>query len=47
MMAFEDFITWRANQHGKMRYDVVKGLDPSRAVTVHGHSPARWIQVRR
>mgnify|MGYP000622146755 CR=1 FL=1 len=39
MMAFENFITWRANQHGKMRYDVVKALDPARPVTVHGGSP--------
>jgi beta-galactosidase len=39
MMAFEHFITWRATEHGKARYDVIKGLDPDRLVTVHGAQP--------
>jgi beta-galactosidase len=39
MMAFEHFITWRANEHGKARYDVIKGLDQERLVTVHGAQP--------
>ncbi len=40
MMAFEHFITWRANRHGKKRYDLIKSLDPNRIVTVHGASPS-------
>ena len=39
MMAWEHFITWRANQHGKQRYDLMKKLDPQRPVTVHGAGP--------
>jgi len=39
MMAWEHFITWRANQHGRQRYDLMKKLDPLRPVTVHGASP--------
>ncbi|MDD5688290.1 MAG: beta-galactosidase [Elusimicrobia bacterium] len=38
MMAFEHFITWRANQHGKNRYDTIKSLDPKHVVTAHGES---------
>jgi len=40
MMAFEHFITWRATEHGKARYDLIKGLDPERLVTVHGAQPS-------
>lgn len=40
MMAFEHFITWRANQHGKRRYELMKSLDPSHPVTVHAGSPS-------
>jgi beta-galactosidase len=39
MMAFEHFITWRATEHGKARYDLIKRLDPQRLVTVHGAQP--------
>ncbi len=39
MMAFEHFITWRATEHGKARYDVMKALDPDHLVTVHGAQP--------
>ncbi len=39
MMAFERFLTWRSNEHGKARYDIIKALDPARPVTVHGDSP--------
>ncbi|MFH0797229.1 MAG: beta-galactosidase [Candidatus Omnitrophota bacterium] len=38
-MAFEHFLTWRANQHGKRRYDLMKGLDPVHPITLHGGSP--------
>jgi beta-galactosidase len=40
MMAFEHFITWCANQHGAARYNLIKALDPSRAVTVHAATPS-------
>ncbi len=39
MMAFEHFLTWRANRHGKARYDLIKDLDPNRPVTIHGDQP--------
>jgi beta-galactosidase len=39
MMAFEHFITWRANQLGIARAQYIKALDPTRPVTVHGASP--------
>ena len=40
MMAFEHFITWRANQHAIRRYKIIKGIDPKRPVTVHAASPS-------
>ena len=40
MMAFQHFLTWRANQHGKARYKVMKALDPNHPVTVHAASPS-------
>lgn len=39
MMAFQDFISWRAVQHAYDRYDVLKGVDPDHPVTVHGGQP--------
>ena len=40
MMAFEHFLTFRANQHGNARYDLIKSLDPHHLVTVHAASPS-------
>jgi beta-galactosidase len=40
MMAFQRFLTWRANQHAKARYKVMKALDPNHPVTVHAASPS-------
>ncbi len=40
MMAFQHFLTWRANNHAATRYKVVKALDPGRPVTVHGARPS-------
>jgi beta-galactosidase len=40
MMAWEHFITWRANQHGRLRYELIKKLDPIRPVTVHAGDPS-------
>ncbi len=43
MMAFERFLTWKANQHAKARFGVMKALDPKHPVTVHAASPcALW-----
>jgi beta-galactosidase len=39
MMAFEHFLTVRANQHGLARYQLMKGLDPNHTVTAHGDAP--------
>ena len=40
IMAWLNFLTWRSNQHGKARYDLMKALDPQRPVTVHGGQPS-------
>lgn len=39
MMAWERFITWRSDEHGRMRYETMKPLDPGRDVTAHGGTP--------
>ncbi len=39
-MAFQHFITVRANEHALDRYRTVKSADPAHAVTVHGDSPS-------
>lgn len=39
MMAFEHFLTVRANRHAAARYQVIKRIDPDRPVTVHGAAP--------
>ena len=40
MMAFEHFLTVRADRHAQARYDVIKPLDPKRPVTVHADAPS-------
>jgi beta-galactosidase len=39
MMAFEHFITCRANRHAIDRYNVIKSIDKIHPVTVHGGAP--------
>lgn len=39
MMAFEHFLTWRSNRHGKARYDFIKSFDAGHPVLVHGGDP--------
>lgn len=39
MMAFENFITCRANQHAVDRYNTIKSIDKIHPVTVHGGNP--------
>jgi len=40
MMAFQHFNTWKCNQHGRARYELMKKLDPNRPVTVHAAQPS-------
>jgi len=40
MMAFQHFLTWRACEHARKRYDIIKAIDPDRPVTVHGGQPS-------
>lgn len=40
LMAWQHFLTWRSNQHGKARYELIKRLDPKHAVTVHAGMPS-------
>jgi beta-galactosidase len=40
LMAWQHFITWRANQHGKARYELMKALDPTHPVTIHAGMPS-------
>ncbi len=39
MMAFEEFLTWRTNRHGKARYETLKAITPRLPVTVHNPCP--------
>jgi beta-galactosidase len=39
-MSFAHFTTWRACEHARQRYEVIKGLDPRHPVTVHGGGPS-------
>lgn len=39
MMSFQHFLSWRSNQHGKARYDLMKSLDPNHPVTLHAGDP--------
>ncbi len=39
LMAFQHFLTARANAHGLARYKLMKPLDPERPVTVHAAHP--------
>ncbi|MBI4978802.1 MAG: beta-galactosidase [Spirochaetes bacterium] len=42
MMAFNHFITARANAHAKLRYDTIKTIDKIHPVTVHGAQPSPY-----
>ncbi len=39
MMAFEEFLTWRVNRHGKARYEVLKAITPHLPVVLHNPCP--------
>ncbi len=40
MMAFQHFLTVRANRHAAARYRVMKALDPAHPITVHAGEPS-------
>ncbi|MBN2048560.1 MAG: beta-galactosidase [Anaerolineaceae bacterium] len=40
MMAFEHFLTWRADRHAIDRYKAIKEVDPDHVVTVHAARPS-------
>ncbi len=40
MMAFEEFITCRADEHAKRRYEVMKAADPVHPATAHAADPS-------
>jgi len=39
-MAFQHFITVRANEHGRKRYETIKAIDSAHPVTMHGAAPS-------
>jgi beta-galactosidase len=39
MIAFQQFVTWRANRHGARRYQLIRQIDPDRPITVHAGQP--------
>ena len=43
MMAFQHFITWRANRHGIDRCQLIKSIDPQHVVTVHAAQPSPFM----
>jgi len=40
MMAWQHFMTWRSDEHGKARYAVMKALDPVHDITAHAATPS-------
>jgi beta-galactosidase len=40
MMEFEAFLQWRAAEHVKFRYDILRKVDPERIITTHGPHPS-------
>ena len=40
MMAWQHFLTWRACEHARARYEVLKSIDPEHPVTLHGAAPS-------
>lgn len=40
MMAWENFITDRADRHGAWRYSIMRGVDPIHPITAHGACPS-------
>ncbi len=40
MMAFEQFLQWRAAEHMRFRAEIIKRADPQHVVTAHGAQPS-------
>ena len=40
LMAWQNFITERANRHGRMRYELMKAIDRKHPITAHGAEPS-------
>ncbi|WP_043585559.1 beta-galactosidase [Geminisphaera colitermitum] len=38
-IAWQRFVTWKANRHGRRRFELIKALDPQHLVTVHAGDP--------
>jgi beta-galactosidase len=43
MMAFEQFLQWRAAQHMRYRAEIIKRVDPTHIVTGHGAQPSAFM----
>ena len=41
-MAFQHFLTARANEHARKRYETMKAVDPVHPVTMHGGQPCMY-----
>jgi len=41
-MAFQHFLTVRANEHGRKRYETIKAEDPVHPITMHGGAPSMY-----
>jgi len=41
-MAFQHFLTERANEHARKRYEAIKAVDSVRPVTMHGGAPSPY-----
>jgi beta-galactosidase len=40
LITWQNFLTERANQHGKQRYELMKAIDSQHPITVHGAAPS-------
>ncbi len=39
MMAWQHFLTWRACEHARARYETLRSVDPRHPITLHGGAP--------
>jgi beta-galactosidase len=40
LMAWQNFITDRADEHGAWRYEIMRSVDPTHVITAHGGAPS-------
>lgn len=43
LMSFQHFLTWRADQHAKARYEVIKSIDEKHPVVLHPPCPTPYL----